>query len=156
MSTGKNLPDDLAKRLKSCPVDFKRVESFMKRAVKDLASAAFLKSSDLEGGYEFLYDTMLHAGLAYMASRGVQPDIRGKHKTVVDYISHEFPKRFESKITFYDRMRKKRHQLIYEPGPAGCTEKEFSEAELLAREFFNLAAELIRAANPQKEFDFEN
>lgn len=154
MSTGKNLPEDLANRLKPCPADFKRVEFFMKRAAKDLKSATFLKSSDLEGGYELLYDALLHTGLAYMVSRGVQPDIRGKHKTVVEYIAHEFPKRFESKIQFYDRMRKKRHQLIYEPGPAGCTEKEFAEAELLAREFLSLAGELIRAANPQREFDF--
>ncbi len=154
MNTGKSLPENLSKRLKPSPIDFKRVESFVKRARKDLKSAKLLQASDLEAGYELLYDAMLHAGLAFMASEGVQPDIRGKHKTVVDYIAHAFPKRYESKINFYDRMRKKRHQLIYEPGPAGCTEKEFSDAESIVKEFLGLIEKAIRNQNPQKEFDF--
>ena len=155
MSSEKNLPDDLAKRLKPCPVDFKRVQSFMMRARKDLTSAGVLAPHDLEGAYEFLYDCMLHTGLAYMSARAVQPDIRGKHKTVIDYMAHALPKKYESKIKFYDRMRKKRHQLIYEPGPMGCTEKEFTEAKSIAKEFLELIGTMIRRENPQKEFDFE-
>ena len=154
MSTGKKLPEDLERRLKPCPLDWKRVDRFMKRARQDLKSAQVLKSDDLEGAYEFLYDCMLHGGLGYLASRSVQPDIRGKHKTVIDYISYALPKRYESKIQFYDRMRKKRHQLIYEPGPMGCTEKEFAEAALVAREFPELIENALRVENPQKEFDF--
>jgi len=97
---------------------------------------------------------MLHGGLGYLTSRGVQPDIRGKHKTVIDSISYMLPKRYESKIQFYDRMRKKGHRLLYEPGPIGCTEKEFAGAELVAREFLELIESTIRSENPQKEFDF--
>jgi uncharacterized protein (UPF0332 family) len=151
MSTEEKLPEDLKNRLKPCPVDWKRVNRFVKRAKQDLRSAKVLKSVDLEGAYEFLYDSMLHGGLAYLASRGIQPDIRAKHKTVIDYMAFALPKRYESKVQFYDRMRKKRHQLIYDPGPMGCTEKEFAEAERVAEEFLKLIESAIRSENPQNK-----
>ena len=97
---------------------------------------------------------MLHAALAYLVSDGIQPDIRGKHKTIIDYIAQALGKRYETKIQFYDRMRRRRHQLLYEPGPFQCTEKEIDDARQVVQEFIVLISEKIREKNPQKEFDF--
>lgn len=154
MNFSKKLPEDLEKRIKPCPIDFRRVENFIKRAKKDLKSADLIGNFDLEIAYQILYDGMLHAALAYMASEGVRPDIRGKHKTIVDYVAHVLGKRYETKIQFYDRMRKRRHQLLYEPDPFQCTEKEIEDARQVAQEFISLISEKIREKNPQKEFDF--
>ena len=60
----------------------------MGRAKKDLASAGIIKHSDLEAAYQLLYDGMLHSALAYITGDGFQPDIRGKHKTLIDYTAH--------------------------------------------------------------------
>ncbi len=97
---------------------------------------------------------MLHAALAYLVSDGVQPDVRGKHKTVIDYVSHALGKSYESKMQFYDRMRRRRHQFLYEPGPFQCTEKEIADAQTVVKEFIVLISEKIKRQNPQKELDF--
>lgn len=153
MNSERPLPEELEKKLKSCPVDLKRVENFIRRAKKDLASAELLSETDLEGAYAFLYDTMLHAGLAYMSIAGVYPDIKGKHKTVIEYAAHELGENYQSQMKLYDRMRKKRHQFIYEPGPVGCTRKEMEEARQVAQEFLKIIAERIKEKSPQKELD---
>lgn len=155
MSSREPLPEDLRQRIKPCPADFRRVENFIKRAKKDLTTAGLIRESDLEVAYQLLYDGMLHASLAYMVSEGAQPDIRGRHKTIIDYIAQALGSRYQSKIEFYDRMRRRRHQFLYEPGPFQCTEKEISEARGVVKEFIALISEKIKAKNPQKELDFK-
>jgi uncharacterized protein (UPF0332 family) len=125
MNTRRKLPEELRNRLKPCPIDFKRVENFLKRSNKDLSSANVIAKADSEVAYQLLYDSMLHACLGLLVGAGLQPDIRGKHVTVIQYTAHVLGKKFESKIQFYDRMRRKRHQLLYEPGPFTCTEKKW-------------------------------
>lgn len=155
MNSKQPLPEDLQRRIKPCPVDFKRIENFIKRAKKDLASAEIIKHSDLEAAYQLLYDGMLHSTLAYMVGDGFQPDIRGKHKTLIDYVAHALGSRYESKMQFYDRMRRRRHQFLYEPGPYQCTEKEIADAETIVREFIELISAKIKEKNPQKDLNFE-
>lgn len=154
MSMKNPLPEDLQRRVKPCPVDFERIENFIKRAKKDLTSARLIKQFDLEAAYQLLYDGMLHSTSAYLVGDGLQPDIRGKHKTLIDYAAHALGKRYESKIQFYDRMRRQRHQFLYEPGPFHCTKKEIADAEKVVGEFIELISEKIRGKNPQKEFCF--
>ncbi len=148
------LPDDLQNRVKPCPIDFLRVENFLKRAKKDLASADRIRDSDLEGSYQLLYDAMLHSAMAFMIQEGVQPDIRGKHKTLVDFAGFRLGKDFKSKIDFYDRMRRRRHQFLYEPGPYACTEKEIEDARKVALDFIGLISKEIQGRNPQQELNF--
>ena len=63
--------------------------------------------------------------------------------------------RYESKMQFYDRMRRRRHQFLYEPGPYLCTEKEIADAEAVVREFIELISKKIKEKNPQKELNFD-
>lgn len=149
-----DIPEELKGNLKSCPVDFRSAENFLRRARKDLSSARLILSSDVEGAYAFLYNCMLHAGLAYMATSGLRPDIRGKHKTVVRYMTHALGKSYQDSVYCYDRMRRKRHLLIYEPGRYGTTRREIEEAEKVAREFLTVVSKRVRERNPQKELDF--
>ena len=155
MSFRKPLPEDFRERVKPCPVDFRRVENFVKRAKKDLATAELIGESDLEAAYQLLYDGMLHSALAYMVSDGAQPDVRGKHKTVIDYVAQALGSRYRSKMEFYDRMRRRRHQFLYEPGPFECTEKEITDAQTVVRQFVDLISGKIKEKNPQREFRFE-
>lgn len=154
MSLRKTLSHNLENSIKSCPVDFQKIENLIQRARKDLSSAQLLQISDLEAAYQLIYDSMLHSALAYLVSDGVQPDIRGKHKIIITYVARALGSRYESKMQFYDRMRRRRHQLLYEPGPFHCTEKEISDALAVAQEFIMLITGKIKEKNPQKEFDF--
>ena len=96
MSLKKRLPAELEKRIKPCPVDLKRVEALLKRGKKDLSSARLLFEEDIEAAYTLLYNSMLHAGLAYMEASGARPDVKGKHKTVIDYIAHALDESHEN------------------------------------------------------------
>lgn len=151
MSSKKPLPEGLKQKIKPCPADFRKVERFIKRAKKDLATAELVRQSDLEVAYQLLYDGMLHSALAYMVSDGAQPDIRGKHKTVIDYVAHALGSRYQSKMEFYDRIRRRRHQFLYEPGPFHCTEKEMADAQTVVKEFIALISQKIKKKDPQKE-----
>ncbi len=149
------IPEELKANLKSCPVDFRSAENFLKRARKDLSSARLIRSSDVEGSYAFLYNCMLHAGLAYMAASGLRPDVRGKHKTVVQYMTYALGKGYQDSVHFYDRMRRKRHLLIYEPGRYGTSRREIEEAEKVARDFLAVVSKAVRERNPQMELDIQ-
>lgn len=155
MDLKKELPENLKSKIKPCPLDFKRVENFIKRAKKDLSTAQLIETKDLEAAYQLLYDGMLHSALAYMVSDSVQPDIKGNHKTVIEYVAHMLGKRYESKMQFFDRMRRRRHQFLYEPGPYQCTEKEIVDAKGVLEEFIALISDKIKEKNPQKQFHFE-
>ena len=148
------IPEELEKRLKNSPADLKVAENFLKRARKDLLSAKRISSFDMEVAYTLLYDSMLRAGLAFMAVSGVRPEIVGKHKTVIGYMGYVLGKEYQDQVEFYDRMRKKRHFFIYEPGRYDCTEKEMQEAEKMASEFLNIVANKVRELHPQKEWEF--
>ncbi|MBI3616305.1 MAG: hypothetical protein HY211_07290 [Candidatus Omnitrophica bacterium] len=126
----------------------------MRRARKDLSSAQFIRSADLDAAYTLLYDCMLHVGLAYMAVSGVRPEMKGKHRTVIHCMGYILGKGYEEQIHFYDHMRRKRHQLIYEPGPYEATKKEFEDGEKVAKGFLTDVSKRIREENPQKSFDF--
>lgn len=154
MSTKGNIPEGLRATVKDCPVDFQAAENLIKRERKDLASARLVQPRDPEAAYTLLYDCMLHVGLAYMAASGVRPDIRGKHKTVIQYMAFALGKAYEDQTHFYDRMRRKRHHLIYEPGRYGTSEREMEEAEKVAQQFLRIVSKKIREENPQKELAF--
>lgn len=147
------IPKEFEGILKSAPVDFRAAENLLKRARKDLASARFIHSADMEAGYTLLYDCMLHAALAFMAVSGVRPELMGKHKTVIRYMGYALGSAYQTQVEFYDRMRRKRHQFLYEPGFYECTEKETAEAEKVASEFLQLVSKKIREIHPQKELE---
>ncbi|MBI4397866.1 MAG: HEPN domain-containing protein [Candidatus Omnitrophica bacterium] len=142
------LPEGIQKKIKPCPIDFLKIAHLIQRAKKDLATAQLIQEADLEAAYQLLYDGMLHTALAYMMSDGMQPDIHGKHKTVIEYIEHALGNRFKSKIEFYDRMRRKRHQFLYEPGWYQCTETEVIDAEGVVVEFIDLIYAKIKEKYP--------
>ncbi len=148
------IPKEFEGSLKPAPVDFRAAENLLKRARQDLASARFIHATDMEAGYTLLYDCMLHAALAFMAVSGVRTELMGKHKTVIRYMGHILGNAYQSQTEFYDRMRRKRHQFLYEPGLYECTEKEAAEAEKVAGEFLQLVSKKVREIHPQKELEF--
>jgi len=89
-----------------------------------------------------------------MAVAGVRPDIHGKHKTVIQYMAFALGKVYWDQIHVYDRMRRKRHHLIYEPGRYDTSERELGEAERVANQFLRAVSKKIREENPQEELGF--
>ena len=139
--------------VKTCPVDVQAITRLIRRAYTDLRTAKRNLDEDHECAYTYAYNAMLRSGIALMFNEGYRPDIKEKHRTIVRFASTVLGDAYQQLINDYDFMRKKRHQFIYEPD-IPCSMREASEALKTARAFVNQVAELVRAKNPQREFDF--
>ena len=138
MSGGSRLPVHLTGRVQPCPVDRERVRNLLARSEKDLKTAGIIRSADPEAAYSMVYESMLHAGLAFLAACGFRADVAAKHKTVVDFAEHRLGADHKELVEYYDRMRRKRHQFIYEPGPYRCTDHELTGGIKMANKLLAL------------------
>jgi uncharacterized protein (UPF0332 family) len=145
------LKDGLIKR---CPADEKAALNLIKRAYKDIRTAERNISEDEDCAYSYAYNSMLRASLALMISEGFRAEIKDKHLTVVKFVVSVLGGKFERLINDYDFMRRKRHQLIYEPD-IPCSKEEARNAIKMAKEFVDVICALLRKKNPQLEFRFK-
>ncbi len=79
---------------------------------------------------------MLRAGRARMMSFGYRPRGRYQHATVVRFTSIVFGDQLKDLIRKFDRMRRKRHDFIYEPDrpvPRQEAEQSIKDAEALVK-----------------------
>ena len=73
--------------IKECPIDIKVITNLIKRSLKDIETANRNLEVDNDCSYNFAYNALLHAGLAFMESMGLRPDVIGKHVTIVKFIN---------------------------------------------------------------------
>jgi len=113
--------------IKECPVNPKAIEKLLERANIDLDTAQRNLNEDPECSYIFIYNAILRSGLALMFHRGLRPDIKDKHQTVVRFVAAALDIKMNPLITDYNIMRRKRNRFIYEPDvPCSKSEAEFS------------------------------
>lgn len=61
------------------------------------------------------YNAMLQAGRALMNLKGYRPYSEHKHVAVIEFVHKLFGKELsDSMINIFNRMRKKRHRIVYE------------------------------------------
>lgn len=139
--------------IKTCPIDWKAIESLLRRAYTDLLTAQRNLNDDPECAYNYAYNAMLRSGLALMLSAGLRPEIKDKHLTVIKYTSSALGNEFSKIINDYDFMRRKRHRFIYEPD-IPCSTIEAENALKTANKFADRISRLMKKKNPQMELNF--
>ena len=139
--------------VKECPIDIKVINNLIKRALKDIETAKINLEIDNDCSYTLAYNALLHAGLAFMESRGLRPNIIGKHVIIVKFLNAVFGKNFSDLINNYDFMRRKRHIFIYEPD-IPCSKIEAGEAIETAIKLIEIIKKTIKEKDPQLSFDF--
>lgn len=102
------------KLLKKEKIGFDQIDRLIIRAAKDLKSAKVLIRIDEETAYALAYQAMLHAGRTLLFSQGYRPSTYQAHKTVVECTKKTLGKGHKILTIKFDKMRKKRHGLIYE------------------------------------------
>jgi len=102
----------LIRRIK---VNFKQVYNFLSRSRQDLQTSKSNLPIDEAWSYAIAYHAMLRAGRALMMSFGYRPRGRGQHATVVRFTTVVLGGEFKDSIRNFDRMRRKRHDFVYEP-----------------------------------------
>ncbi len=147
MSYEKFLRDKLIK--KQYP-DFKQIEYQLKRAQKDLKTAESNLSIDLTWAFTIAYQAMIRASKALMYSKGYLPTAKKSHKTIVEFTKLIIGKEYENLINRFNRMRRQRHDFIYD----SKNHITFHEAKLSIETAKKLIEEIIALVikeNPEKD-----
>ncbi len=130
-------------------INFKQIYKFLLRSRKDLQTSKANLMIDKEWSYAIAYHAMLRAGRALMMSFGYRPRGRDQHATVVRFTTVVFGDKFKDLVRNFDRMRRKRHDFIYEPDrpvPKQEAEQSIKDAEALVKQIWSFVEE----EDPQK------
>ena len=143
--------EDLLKNnlIKKVNPDFKQINLQIIRAKKDLETSKSLMAKDLTWALTIIYHSMLRISRAMMYSKGFLPTTKNTHKTIVEFTKYTLGTDFYNLINRFDRLRRLRHNFIYE-SENNITLSEVNRAMELAEELFIKIEEIIVKGNPQK------
>ncbi|MCI0402640.1 MAG: hypothetical protein L0212_03860 [Acidobacteria bacterium] len=142
------------KRLRRQPVDFAQIGRFLASARKKLVAARKTLQIDTEACYQLAYEAMLKASLGFMLSSGVRPrNLPGHHVAIIQFAGEKLGDKFSGLIALFDRMRRKRHQTIYDVTVISRLEAEQGLAT--AAEYLQVIRGAIQEKNPRARLDFD-
>lgn len=122
--------------IKKIKPQFKQAQNQLARAKKDLETSSKTAETDLDWAFTIAYHAMLRAGRSLMLKQGFLPAGLSQHKTLIQFCSIKLGKKYQELTEFFDEMRKRRNEFIYE------TAEMFSEVEI--KMAIETAKELIK------------
>lgn len=134
-----NVYEDLIEsgRLRKQKVSRDEILRALERADRDLRTARKIMAEDWDWGFAVSYNAVLQAARAYMFFKGYRSAGMEAHKTTFSFLLESMGNQYEDMVTFFDRARNKRNQVIYDV--AGLiTETEARNLFSKATEFVNL------------------
>jgi len=147
MSYEKFLKDKLIKE--QIP-DFKQIEHQLRRAQRDLKTAELNLSIDLTWAFAIAYHAMIRASRSLMYSKGYLPTINKSHKTIVEFTKLIIGKDYENLINRFNRMRRQRHDFIYD-SKNHITSHEARLSIETAKKLIEEIITLVKKENPEKD-----
>ena len=103
-----------SRRIRKEKVSPSEIEHALERAERDLQTARTLIERDRDWSFAVAYDAVLQASRAYMFAQGFRPPSSESHKNTFAFMRLAMGKEYEELMSYFDRMRNKRHQAIYE------------------------------------------
>ena len=140
------LRENLVKKEKP---DFKQIAVQLARTEKDIDTAAITLKVDTTWAVTIAYHAMIRAGRAMMYSMGYLPTAKFTHKTIVEFTKIALGPDYETLVSKFNRLRKRRHDFIYE-SKNHVTSEEAKAAIETAKEMVREIKRLIKENNPQK------
>jgi len=147
MNYEKFLKDNLVKKQKP---DFEQIKYQLKRANKDLKTAESVLSIDLTWAFAIAYHAMIRASKALMYSKGYLPTAKKSHKTIVEFTKLILGDEYDNLIARFNRMRRQRHDFIYESKNFITIHEAKSSIETAKRLIEEIVA-LVTKENPEKD-----
>lgn len=135
--------------IRETKINFEQIYNFLSRSRQDLKTAKSNLTIDEAWSYAIAYHAMLRAGRSLMMSFGYRPLGKDQHATVVRFTSVVFGNKTKNLIHKFDRMRRKRHNFIYEPNrpiPRQEAEQAVTDAEALVKQIWII----VKNKDPQK------
>jgi len=136
--------DELLKkrRIRRHSASPEEIESLLELADRDIRMARLTMAEDWDWAFSIAYNAVLQSARAYMYSRGFRPVAEQGHKNTFAFMRAALGEEFASTIGYFDRMRKKRNQVMYDI--AGLiTEKEARSILKNAVEFVGIVKKRI-------------
>ena len=135
--------------IRKTKINFKQIYDFLSRSSQDLLTSKSNLTIDEAWSYAIAYHAMLRAGRSLMMAFGYRPLGKDPHATVVRFTSIVFGNEFKELIHKFDRMRRKRHDFVYEPNkpiPRQEAEQAIKDAEEFVRQLWRV----VKNKDPQK------
>jgi uncharacterized protein (UPF0332 family) len=115
-----------------------QVKARLELAKRDIRVAKATMAHDRDWAFSIAYNAILQATRALMFAHGFRPAAgEGQHKAAVQFAEVVLGGEFEEDIHIFDKMRSKRHRVIYD------TSGLISQAE--ARQAFTFAVRYVEA-----------
>lgn len=124
-----------AGKIKKQQISSAEIERALARAQRDLKTARSVMAGDWDWGFAIAYNAVLQASRAFMFAQGYRPASHEGHKNTFAFMRVAMGKTYEDLITYFDRVRNKRNQAMYDV--AGM----ISETE--ARNLFKMAVDFV-------------
>jgi len=136
--------DDLLKsgHIRAERVSQKEIDRAMERSGRDLVTAREIIQQDLDWCFAIAYDVLLQASRAYMFAQGYRPASSESHKNTLAFMRVALGKQHRDMIDFFDRMRIKRNQALYDLAGT-ITETEARTLIRKATEYVELIQSLL-------------
>lgn len=139
--------DDLLKsgRIHKERISQSEIAQALDRAERDLKTARKILAEDWDWAFAVAYNAVLQASRALMFAQGYRPASTEGHKNTFLFMRIAMGSGSEELVTYFDRMRTKRNQAIYDV--AGLiTETEARHLMSKATEFVAVIRQKLRAA----------
>ena len=111
------------------------IAKLMALADRDIRMARRTMAEDWDWAFSIAYNAVLQSARAFMYSQGYRPATEQGHKNTFAFVREALGDEFASLVGYFDRMRTKRNQAIYDV--AGL----ITEAE--AKAIFERAVEFV-------------
>jgi len=90
------------------------VAAALERAERDLNTAERMLNIDNDWAFSISYNAVLQASRAVMFAQGYRPASYESHKNTFAFMLATVEETQKPLVSFFDRMRVKRHQAVYE------------------------------------------
>lgn len=135
--------------IKRVEINFNQIVAALSRSKQDLKASRTNLSIDNAWSYAIAYHAMLRAGRSLMMSFGFRPITKDQHATIVRFTSIVLSNKYKDLTNKFDRMRRKRHDFVYEPNrPISRQEAEQAVAD--AEELVNKIWSIVKNKDPQE------
>lgn len=109
--------NDLQKQglIRPFKVSLTQIQDRLQLAKRDIATARKLLGSDSDWAFSIAYNAVLQAARALMFFKGFRPATgEGQHVAAVRFAEAVLGKEMGDEIFIFDKMRSKRHRVIYD------------------------------------------
>ena len=111
-------------KIKKEKVHQDQIKTLLEKSEKDIKISKLNIEIDLETAYNLAYNSMIKAGRALMLSKGYRSVGAEQHKTTVEFCGYFIDDKSRDLIKSFDRMRRNRNTLAYDPWYIVGIEKE--------------------------------